>query len=253
MIIHQFSNNINQSTINWCSNIRSCTRVGSPSARFTRKRTACPVRLTLLTRSWPANCRWNFLRHLLVSISHVHHTEKYVALACLISLSKFNLPLMGTFTWPTPPGLTEPRPGGGRELNYGSQTFLTTQGHGGPPRMSDQLNAGATSETAQTWKTNKPSTHSVKPTRRIWNDDYDGQMIFGDLGGLKFRDICFTGGEKPRKNLTQETCPDRGSNPGPLRDKRACYHLLHSGGHINCYQWTCFSVYSTIIIVMNNL
>ena len=32
-------------------------------------------------------------------------------------------------------------------------TFLTTQGHGGPPRMSDQPNAGATSETAQTWKT----------------------------------------------------------------------------------------------------
>ena len=65
---------------------------------------------------------------------------------------------------------------------------------------------------------------------RIWNDDDDGQMIFGDLGGLKFPDICLIGEEKPRKNLTQETCPDRGSNPGPLRDKRACYHLLHSGG-----------------------
>ena len=61
-------------------------------------------------------------------------------------------------------------------------------------------------------------------------DDYDGQMIFGDLVGLKLPDIHFTGEEKPRKNLTQETCPDRGSNPGPLRDKRACYHLLHSGG-----------------------
>ena len=61
-------------------------------------------------------------------------------------------------------------------------------------------------------------------------DDNDGQMIFGDAGGLKFPDICITGEEKPRKNLTQETCPDRGSNPGPLRDKRACYHLLHSGG-----------------------
>ena len=42
-------------------------------------------------------------------------------------------------------------------------------------------------------------------------------MIFGDLVGLKFPDICLTG-------------PDRGSNPGPLRDKRACYHFLHSGG-----------------------
>ena len=75
-----------------------------------------------------------------------------------------------------------------------------------------------------------PSTHSVIPTRRIWNDGDDGQMIFGELGGLKFSDICLTGEEKPRKNLTQETCPDRGSNPGLLRDKRACYHLLHSGG-----------------------
>ena len=47
-------------------------------------------------------------------------------------------------------------------------------------------------------------------------DDNDGQMIFGDHGGLKLPDICLTGEEKPRKNLTQETCPDRGSNPGPL-------------------------------------
>ena len=59
---------------------------------------------------------------------------------------------------------------------------------------------------------------------------YDCQMSFGDLVGLKLPDIRLTGEEKPRKNLTQETCPDRVSNPGPLRDKRACYHLLHSGG-----------------------
>ena len=30
------------------------------------------------------------------------------------------------------------------------------------------------------------------------------------------------------KNLTQETCLDQGSNQGPLRDRRACYHLSHS-------------------------
>ena len=46
-----------------------------------------------------------------------------------------------------------------------------------------------------------PSTHSVIPTRRIWNDDYDGQMIFGDLGDLNFPDICLTGEGKPRKKL----------------------------------------------------
>ena len=61
-------------------------------------------------------------------------------------------------------------------------------------------------------------------------DENGGQMIFGDFGGLRRPDICLTGEEKPRKNLTQETCPDRGSNPGPLRDRRACHHLIHSGG-----------------------
>ena len=65
----------------------------------------------------------------------------------------------------------------------------------------------ATSETAQTGKTS--STHSVIPTRRIWNDDYDGQMIFGDLGGLKFPGICLIGEEKPKKkkNSTRKPVP----------------------------------------------
>ena len=62
------------------------------------------------------------------------------------------------------------------------------------------------------------------------DDDNGGQMILGDLRGLKLPDICFTGEEKPRKNLAQETCPDRGSNPGPLHDRHACYRLSHSGG-----------------------
>ena len=60
----------------------------------------------------------------------------------------------------------------------------------------------------------------------------DGQMIFGEPWGLNLHDFCLTGEEKTRKNLAQETCPDRESNPGPLRDKRACYHLPHSGGQI---------------------
>ena len=77
------------------------------------------------------------------------------------------------------------------------------------------------------------STSKVIGARKeMMMDDYDGQMIFGDLGGPKLPDIRLTGEEKPRKNLTQETCPDRGSNPGPLRDKRACYHLFHCGGQV---------------------
>ena len=60
------------------------------------------------------------------------------------------------------------------------------------------------------------------------DDDNDDQMIYGDLGGLKLPDICLTGEEKPQKNLTQETCPDWGSNPGPLHDRRTCNRLAHS-------------------------
>ena len=112
------------------------------------------------------------------------------------------------------------------------RTFLSTQGHGGPPRMSNQPDAGPPPRQHKHQRQYTPSTHSVIPTRRIWNDDDDGQIIFGDL---KFPDICLIGEEKPRKNLTRETCLDRGSNPGPLRDKRACYHLLHSGGSIYKY------------------
>ena len=47
-------------------------------------------------------------------------------------------------------------------------------------------------------------------------NDYDGQMIFGDIVGLKLPDNRLTGEEKPRKNLIQETWPDQGSNQGPL-------------------------------------
>ena len=67
------------------------------------------------------------------------------------------------------------------------------------------------------------------------DDDNDGQMIFGDLGGLKLPDICVTGEEKPKKK-NQETYPDRGSNPGPLHDRRTCYRLAHSSG-LKCTEY----------------
>ena len=71
--------------------------------------------------------------------------------------------------------------------------------------------------------------------KKMMKDVYDGQMILGDLVGLKLPDIRLTGEEKPRKNPTQEICPDWESNPDLLRGKRACYRLLHSGGiHTQC-------------------
>ena len=148
-----------------------------------------------------------------------------------MSLPEFNLPLIGSFTWLTPPGPYSAMACRGRELNLDHiHTFLTTQGYGGPPRMSDQLNAGATSETAQTWKTihtRQTLIHSNNANMKWWlwrpND------IRGPYGPKVSWHL--TDGGKPRKNLAQEICPDRGSNPSPLRDRRACCRLFHSSGH----------------------
>ena len=38
-------------------------------------------------------------------------------------------------------------------------------------------------------------------------DDYDGQMIFGDLGGLKLPEICLTAEENPRKTSSRKLIP----------------------------------------------
>ena len=98
------------------------------------------------------------------------------------------------------------------------------------------------------WVFKGASTSKVIGTRNeMMMDDYDGQMIFEDLVGLKLPDIRLTGEEKPqKKNLTHEACPDRGSNPGPLCDRHACYHLFHSGGlYYSCQP--CFCDQNSII------
>ena len=79
---------------------------------------------------------------------------------------------------------------------------------GPPPRQHEHID--------------KDTIHTHTHTQHGENDedDYDGQMMSGDRLGLKFPDICLMGEEKPQKNLTQETCPDRESNRGPLRERR---------------------------------
>ena len=51
-----------------------------------------------------------------------------------------------------------------------------------------------------------PGTHSSIPTRQIWND-YGCQIIFGDLVGLKFPDICLTVEKKPEKTSPRKPVP----------------------------------------------
>ena len=60
-----------------------------------------------------------------------------------------------------------------------------------------------------------PCIHSFITTKRIWNDDHCGQMIFGDLVGLKFPDICLRGEEKPPKKTSPRKLVRPGIEPGP--------------------------------------
>ena len=89
----------------------------------------------------------------------------------LISLPEFNLSLICSFTWFTPPGPYRATTCWGRKLNFESHTYVFFTTHGGPPRMSDQFNAGVTSQTAQTWKsihTSHTFIHSNKANMKCW-------------------------------------------------------------------------------------
>ena len=136
------------------------------------------------------------------------------------------------FTWLTPPGPYRVTTCWEREIILDhTHTFWPHNDMEGLPGWGTSSLPGPLPRQHEHERRYTPSMHPFILTRRIWKDDYDGQMIFRDLVGLKLPDICLTGEEKPRRNLTQETCPDRGSKPGPLRDRRACCHLAHSGGH----------------------
>ena len=52
-------------------------------------------------------------------------------------------------------------------------------------------------------------------------DDNDGQMILGDLGGLKLRDICLTGEKKKTKKPHPGNLPRPGIEPRPVTGAHA--------------------------------
>ena len=66
----------------------------------------------------------------------------------------------------------------GEGISSGSHNIFTTQGHGGPPRMRVQLNAGASSEHERRYTS---STHPFILTRWIWKE-----IMFGNFVSLKF-------------------------------------------------------------------
>ena len=78
-----------------------------------------------------------------------------------------------------------------------------------------------------------PSTHPFILTRRVWKDDYEVQMIFGDLVGLKRPDICLTGEEKPRKKTSLRKPVATGDRTRAPAWQGACYRLFHSGRNLS--------------------
>ena len=56
---------------------------------------------------------------------------------------------------------------------------------------------------------------SVAPVMKMMMDDYDGQIIFGDLVGLKLPDIRLTGEKKPQKKPHPGNLSRQGIETGP--------------------------------------
>ena len=88
------------------------------------------------------------------------------------SLPEFNLLLICAFTWLTLPWHYRTMTCRERELTMDHiHTFLTTQGHGGPPLITDQLSVGTVSKTKRTWMTihtiHAP-IHSNKVNKKGW-------------------------------------------------------------------------------------
>ena len=87
----------------------------------------------------------------------------------------------------------------GEGINSGSHTFWPHKHAEGLPWWGISLMPGP-----------PPTQHEHERrytpfilTRRIWKDDNEGLIIFGDLMGLKLPDICLACEEKTRHNLSR--------------------------------------------------
>ena len=149
---------------------------------------------------------------------HIFITVSLICLYCnvlihclLLTLYKSAPHATGSFTWLTLRWLYRATTCLGRELNFGSHTyyFWSHEDMEGLPWWVISSMPGPPLRQHKHERLYTPGTHSVIRTRRIW------KMIFGDLGGLKFPDICLTGEEKPRKKTHPGNLTWPGIEPGP--------------------------------------
>ena len=136
----------------------------------------------------------------------------------IISLPKFNLPVIGAFTWLTPSWPYRAMTCRERALNCGSiHGYFTTQGHWGPPRMRIRSMPGAPPRQHEQGRWYIPVTHP----RRIWKDVYDSQVIFWHLS-YRWR-------KTPKKFHPGNLCRP-GIERGPAAWQARMHCLFHSGG-----------------------
>ena len=126
----------------------------------------------------------------------------------------------------------------GEGIDFGSHTyfFSTTQGQGGPPRMRDHLNSGATCETTRTLKTIH-IIHSLILTRWI---RYGWLWWPNDIRGPCGPKVCLTGEEKPEKTSPRKLVPT-----GDLTRARCVHeHMLPPAPQ----RWTYIYIYIYIYL-----
>ena len=137
----------------------------------------------------------------------------------LFWLPEFNLALIGSFSWLTPPGSYRATTCWGRELKYESHTYFFYHTRTwGPSRMRWSAQCrGHLRDSRNTIDDTTRGTHSVIPTRRIINDNYGGKIIFGDLCGPKvFWHLSYRWGKTPEKEPYSGNLSRSGIEPGPV-------------------------------------
>ena len=141
-----------------------------------------------------------------------------------ISSPEFNLPLIDSFTWLMPPGPYRATTCWGKELISGSHTYFldyTRTWRASPDEGSAQCRGHLRVSTNMKDDTHKAHTHTHSQSNKANMKWLTVRWYSGTFVCLKFSDITLTSEEKPRKHLIQETSHDWGSNPGPLRERRA--------------------------------
>ena len=127
----------------------------------------------------------------------------------LISLSKFNLPLIGTFTWPTPPGPYRATTCRGRELNYESHTYFfdhTRTWRASPDEWSTQRRGHLRDSTNM-----KDNTHQAH-AQSSQQGEYGMMMTTakwysGTLGALSFPIFVLQVRKNPEKTSPRKLVP----------------------------------------------